>query len=266
MRPNGAEDGKNSNVHVLTKFNFESWSEAIEDQCLKKNRTDEKVKIAFLRGGLSTTHKNDLRSAMKKELQKEKSKRKQYDGADVEDRPYTWALHYIRKEILHGGSDPEELMEKCKKIEAQLHTLSIAEFGYKLNKYHNRFHSMVEEIGSMGRSVAEHVLSMYYQNGVKPHRDLRYLTIDKDKRKGKSYHELYRDYEEALEEMKPTNKGRPMTNENSGRSRQSKGFQGKCHGCGKIGHRENKCWNKHPDLKPKWLKKKEENSSDNSQQ
>ena len=242
---------------ILNRFNFTAWKEDIEDRCLMKNRTEENVKIAFLRSGLTTADKNELRAAMQAENEREANKKKKYGNVDLESKPYTWALHYIEEVILRGGSTAEELEQKCEKIKAQLLTLRVSEFGYDLARYHNRFHSMVEEINAIGQRVPQDVLAMYYQEGMRPHRDLRHLTVDKKRREDKTYRDLYREYVEALDGLKPMKKGRPVAAETTGKTHQNKGFRGECHACGKTGHRANKCWNKNPELKPEWLKKKE---------
>ena len=250
---------------ILTKYNYESWAQNIEDICLMKNRTEENVKIAFLRQGLSEAHRSDLRIAMKAEEKKEKSARTKYNGQDVTVAPYTWALHYIQRVILQGGSTKEELAEKCKKTEMQLQTLDIAKFGYNLNKYHAKFNALVEEIGTLGQAIEPHILAMYYQNGVRPHRDLKYLTIDKARRQGKTYLVLHQDYVEALDDQQGRNGPRTRDSRNNrnldGKANAGK-FKGKCSHCGKEGHKEDKCWTKHPDQFPDWVKKTDNNKSD----
>jgi hypothetical protein len=72
MRPMSVSENESSSnkVLMLTKYNYEAWKEDVEDRCLRKGKTEENVKIAFLRQGLSTGDKNPLRRAMRKEIEK----------------------------------------------------------------------------------------------------------------------------------------------------------------------------------------------------
>jgi hypothetical protein len=260
MRPN---DENGSKIVMLSKFNFEAWHEDIEDRCLRKGKTEEKVKLAFLRQGLNTTYKNQLRRAMKLELEKSESDRKKYDKADPVEKPYTWAVGYIRNNIVKRGLDTEEVMVQAELLKMELGAISIAHFGFNLQQFHNRFHSKVEQIEAMGVTVEECLLSMHYQNACLPHKDLKHLTQDEDKRKNKTYTELYNDYVHALNRVTgttrrsggtrrqrdgPTSNGMAMATTNrSGR--------GNCDHCGKPGHKEADCWTKYPDKVPDWAKK-----------
>ena len=198
MRPNAQEKEKGSDVMMLTKYNFEAWLEDIEDRCLRKDKTDEKVKIAYLRQGLPITHKNQLRRALKQELAKAKELRKNYDDAEPAEKPYTWAIGYIRSEIVKKGLNDQKVTEAAELLKNDLSRLSITQFGFNLQKFHNRFHNIVERIETMGMTVPENLLTLYYQNACLPHRDLKHLTQDDEKRNAKTYTDLYTDYQLAL--------------------------------------------------------------------
>ena len=254
MRPSGAATEKESNmVVILTKFNYEAWEEDVENRCLRKGKAEEGTKIAFLRQGLSTKDKNQLRRAMKKEIAKVKADRKTYNKADPEDAPYTWALGYIRDKIIRLGQTEKEREELGERLKLDLGHLSIRECGFNLQKYFNRFHSMVEQIDAIGLEVEENVLSMYFQNGCLAHRDLKHLTQDEDKRRDKTYMELYQEYNSSLDRLGAQSRGnkkdeRPPK-KGKGKSWASK-FKGKCRHCDKVGQKEADCWEKHPEKKP----------------
>ena len=88
MRPSAPEQEKGSSRLMLSKFNFEEWKEDVEDRCLRKSKTAETTKIAFLREGLTRAHKNQLRRAMKKEAETQETVRQKYGRADVVDKPF----------------------------------------------------------------------------------------------------------------------------------------------------------------------------------
>ena len=163
---------ESNNCMKLTRYNYMAWKEGIEDRCLMKNRTEESVKIAFLRAGLSITQKNQLRRAMQTELDKPSDERFKYDGADPKSQPYSWALGYIREVIVKYGLDKKKALVEARKIENELATLNIAQFGYNLQSFHNRFHSIVERMAAMGYEVEQDVLVMYYQDGCRAHKTL----------------------------------------------------------------------------------------------
>lgn len=161
-------------IVMLSKFNFEAWKEDIEDRCTRKGKVEERVKLAFLRQGLDATYKIQLRRAMKLELEKEESARKKYDDADPKEKPYTWALGYIRDNIVKRGLEKQEVKVQAELIKKELASMPISQ----LQQFHNRFHSKVEQIEAMGESVEEYLLTMHYQNACLPRKDLKHLTQD----------------------------------------------------------------------------------------
>lgn len=268
MRPSGASKDMKENEKgfmKLTRYNYTTWKEEIEDRCLMKNRTDESVKIAFLRAGLSITQRNQLRRAMQEETGKSAEERIKYDGASVKSQPYTWALGYIREEIVKYGLDKKKARVEARKIENELATLSIAQFGFSLHSFHNRFHSIVERMAAMGYEVEPDVLVMYYQDGCRAHKTLELLTLDEDT-DDTTYDDLLQRYQLAIEKM-ARRKGGNGTRDGSafrnrdGRSRTTKS-KGSCNHCGKKGHMEDKCWTKHPDQLPEWVAKKKTTNDD----
>ena len=252
-------DKKESNsITKLTRYNYVAWKEEIEDKCLMKNRTEESVKIAFLRAGLSITQKNQLRRAMQTEMEKTTENKVKYDGASLKSKPYTWALGYIREEIVKYGLDSKRARVEARKIENELATLSISHFGYNLQSFHNRFNSTVERMAAMGYEVEQDVLVMYYQDGCRAHRTLELLTLE-EHTKDITYDDLLQKYQLAIEKMARRQAGNGARNNKTngnkdGRARTTKP-KGTCNHCGKKGHQEAKCWTKHPEQLPEWVKK-----------
>jgi hypothetical protein len=258
MRPNDATD----TIMKLTRYNYTAWKEEIEDRCLMKNRTDESVKIAFLRAGLNITQKNQLRRAMQEELDKPSAERTKYDDASPKSKPYTWALGYIREVIVKYGLDGKKARVEARKIENELATLSIAQFGYNLQSFHNRFHSIVERMAAMGYEVEQDVLVMYYQDGCRAHKTLELLTLTEDN-DDTTYDDLLQKYQLAIEKM-ARRKGGSGARTNADRIKDGRAkatnSKGTCSHCGKQGHTQDKCWTKHPDQLPDWVKKTKEDT------
>lgn len=264
MRPTGAEE-KNKSILMLTRYNYMSWREDIEDRCRLKNRKEEEIKIAFLRQGLNMTQKNQLRTAMMAELTKKSEFRTKYDGADPESKPYTWAMGYIREKIVRYGLEKKKVLVEARKIEQEMAAMSIADFGYNLQRYYNRFHSAVERMVTMGYSIMPEVLVMYFQDGCRAHRSLELMTLNEDTDE-ETYGDLFEKYHLAIEKMERT-RGRTAQKhtrgDNNGRARATK-FKGNCHHCGKSGHKVNTCWIKNPELTPDWAKKDKDSTSERS--
>jgi hypothetical protein len=144
---------------------------------------------------------------------------------------------------------------QAEKLKQTLGQLTIREFGFNLVKFHNRFHSMVEQIEAMGEEVPENILSMFYQDACLAHRDLKHLTQDEQKRLGKTYDELFNEYQHALGRLAIANDKNRMPSKGKAKATR---FKGKCNHCGKNGHKEDICWEKFPDKKPEWAKKNED--------
>ena len=164
----------------------------------------------------------------------------------------------ISEEIIKRGLDAEEAAEEAEVIKMELAALSIREFGYNLQQFYNRFHSKVEQAEAMGCELEEHILSMFFQNGCLPHRNLKHMTQDENRRRGKTYEELYQDYQHAWKRVEMASGGRPR----GGKSLATK-FKGKCTYCGKNGHHENLCWDKNPESRPEWMRNRNNNNNNN---
>ena len=254
---------------MLKEHNFQVWLEELEDQCARKNSTDEKVKLAFLRQRLYQDQKNRLRAAMAAETIASDKNKKSYSGAKLETEPFKWAIGFIVAEIVRKGKTQMDLEVEAERVKMELAKLKISDFGFNLLKFHNMFHAKVEQISSMGVVMNQEILSMFYQDGVLPHRDLKYLTQDIERRQKKTYFELYEDYKQALERCNlRNNKKKNANGSRNGRDGNAyvTKFNGECHVCGKsghkakdckacahckkVGHKEEKCWEKHPELRP----------------
>ena len=255
MRPSNS---RGKEIIVLSKYNFEAWREDVEDRCMRKGKTTEAQKIAFLRQGLTTTQKNLLRRAFAVECSKEATSRKKYDDADPETKPYTWAIGFIKDKIVQKGLTQENVTEEAEKLKMELGALKIGQFGFDLQRYYNRFHSKVEMISAMGIIVEDNILSMHFQNGCLEHKDLKHLTQDEAKRKDKNYMELFTEYEHALERMRShgsTRRG-DRNPSNRGKTHKTRNTGIQCSHCEKMGHSQDDCWTKHPEKLPDWVKNK----------
>ena len=100
----------------------------------------------------------------------------------------------------------------------------------------------------MGTEILEHILSMDYQNACLTHRDLEHLTKDEERRRAKTYEDLYNEYQRAVERLKMEN-GRDRAE--IGKAKTTT-FKGTCNYCGKPRHKGERFWDKHPKMKPKW--------------
>ena len=146
-------------ITLLTRDNYLCWREEVEDQCLIKAQTEEKIKIAFLRQRLSTAHKNELRAAMREEAASDEQR---YE-IDVQTHPYSWALRYIEDRIVRRGRATEELAERAEQIKADMAKTTVEHFGYNLTRFHNAFHKKefkvfqhVEEPKQLIQALAQH--------------------------------------------------------------------------------------------------------------
>jgi hypothetical protein len=249
MRLTDATNAKDEAM-LLNQYNFEAWLEEVQDQCLRKKATDQESKLAFLRLSLRTEHKNMLRAALAEERKKSET------GDKLE--PFTFAVNFLKKHVANGGRNNKEIKLQAEKLKLELGRLTIADCQMNLTIFHNKFHAKVEEIGLCGVQIDSDILSMYYQDGMRPHRELKYLTQDTEKRQGKTYFELYAAYKDALARNRT---GAPQDSQHMGKSKAT--FSGTCNQCGKrghkavncrsckhckkLGHSENRCWQLHPE-------------------
>jgi hypothetical protein len=171
---------------------------------------------------------------------------------------FTFAVNFLKKHVANGGKNEQEIKLQAEKLKLELGRLTIADCQMNLTIFQNKFHAKVEEIGLCGVQIDSDVLSMYYQDGMLPYQELRYLTQDVDKRKGKTYFELYAAYKDAL----ARNRTR-ASRDNDHRGKSKATFNGTCNNCGKkghkavncrsckhckkLGHSENRCWQLHPE-------------------
>ena len=75
MRLAAQDDSMNNKVLKLNKYNFYSFIEDVEDRAIRKGRSSEQEKIAFLREGLTEKIKNKLRTAMRIQLEDEEKEK-----------------------------------------------------------------------------------------------------------------------------------------------------------------------------------------------
>ena len=263
MRPTHS---KEKEIIVLSKYNFEAWREDVEDRCIRKGMTAQKQKIAFLRQGLTTTQKNQLRTALQVETEKPSSERKLYGDADPASKPFSWAIGFIRDKIVQKGLSDENIAEEAEKLKMELAALKIGQFGFDLQKFYNRFHSKHELISAMGITVDDNILSMHFQNGCLEHKDLKHLTQDETKRRGKNYTELFTEYEHALERARAHGTSRRRERDrnpnNKGRNHKTRNNDKQCSHCKKYGHEPDDCWTKHPEKLPDWVKNKKKGNEE----
>ena len=284
MRPSDGGNNDSKGGRILNRYNFQQWKIEIIDYCEFKGKTTQKQMAAFMRSKLSIAHQRRLRTAydqeegvrLKLDTEVDANSRDDllYPQIDCIVKPFDWSIKYLKEHVIRmGDENSAELLEQQHKLEDSLKRLSIKDCQFNLTRYYEKFISVVEQMETIGHVVSDRILAMYFQNGCVPHNDLRQAALDSRRRDGRSYDELYQEFEgmvERAKEFKKSTRGRDKEDENPtrrGTANQTSKFKGKCHHCDKIGHKKDDCWILHPEKKPKGSDKdKEDEDRDNEQQ
>lgn len=265
----GLKDDLGGSVTRLTAYNFVQWKHDIDMWCLRKGKTDENVKIAFLYAGLSGVHSIMLRKAMAVETAKLDNDREYKPVLCVKVSPYQWAMQYLQEIVMKGATTSNKVL-RIEQMRNELAQMRIESCNFDLRDLYERFQAKVTLLAELGVVIEEVVLALYFRRAVRNHRDL--AVISRVENEDLTVDELFIQYERIISEESASRRqsNKRMEGKHAARAFNSRAIGMKCFNCGKMGHRaadceeerslckhcgkpghdEATCWKLHPELSP----------------
>src|SRR5271154_6732279 len=166
--------------------------------------------------------------------------------------------------ILEGRYKPKSNVT-LRQLQRQFNTTKMTDDDGDMEKHLQKVERLKRQIEEQGETISDSSYVSVLLNCAPPRYDVQIsiLEAQDDVTSAIIINRLLEEYRKFLagkpEETKMallTNQGR-RTNQKGGKSKSGNGqkstsskFDGKCNHCNKRGHKEDQCWNKHPELRP----------------
>jgi hypothetical protein len=239
---------RSDEIVLLNSTNYVVWRTALRIRWGKKGALTEDQKFCYLLEAITPADQVMIDRAMEAVV------KKSGDTSSAEtptDKPYTWALQYLKERY---GVDSATQRAEAIRLRGKLSQLSIVDGSYNLERYCSRFLRIVADLSNIGEPMQDSDLLVHFKDGCMPHQDLQGImeSIPANTALDAAMGIVNR-HIESLKLAKEKSKGRGRDVSSGGRAYNALGRREsvRCSHCGKAGHSEAKCWQLHPEQKPK---------------